>query len=502
MPKPKNKETRDEFIARFMGNKIMIAKYPDQAQRAAIAFTEWDNRNKKDSIDEVHRFDLGQIVEKHFDKSTGFMTVTGYPTKVGIFTYVKSDGRVVKEFRSEAEVFKQDSLDTLKQKPLTNNHPNTFVNVDNAKELQVGYNGDNVSREDMYVKTQVVINDSATIDAVKKGKRELSCGYSCKVIPQPGEYQGQKYDAIQTDIVYNHIAIVSRGRAGSGACLRLDTEDAMDLSFDAIRWMLREALEETNFGEDTYIREVYKDHIIFEAAGSIFKLAYTMLNDEIILGEQPIEVVQTYIEKKGDTMKKLVLDGKEYLVEDSIADAYIANNATKDALQAKVDTLESEKGILTNEKSILESEKVKLEAKKDALEAEVITKNAALETKKDALDVNAINTLVKERMDVLEVANKVCDKEIVTKFDTLDNLAIKKEIVKAKYPTLAIENKADAYFEAHFEILKEQHADATENIGVNVLNTTGTSNAVEQARIDAAAKNKEQWKQPLALNIK
>ena len=49
----------------------------------------------------------------------------------------------------------------------------------------------------------------------------------------PGEYNGQKYDAIQKNITNNHIAIVWKGRAGKNASLRLDENDAILLNRDA-----------------------------------------------------------------------------------------------------------------------------------------------------------------------------------------------------------------------------------------------------------------------------
>ena len=54
--------------------------------------------------------------------------------------------------------------------------------------------------------------------------RELSCGYTVETIEEAGTTpDGEHYDAIQTNIVYNHLAVVSKGRAGN-ARLNLDAE--------------------------------------------------------------------------------------------------------------------------------------------------------------------------------------------------------------------------------------------------------------------------------------
>lgn len=47
MPKPNKDESRDDFISRFMGNPAMIAEYPDEKQRVAVANTQWDKREMK-----------------------------------------------------------------------------------------------------------------------------------------------------------------------------------------------------------------------------------------------------------------------------------------------------------------------------------------------------------------------------------------------------------------------------------------------------------------------
>jgi hypothetical protein len=43
IPEIKPAETKDEFIARCMRDKIMTAEYPDERQRAAICY----NQSKK-----------------------------------------------------------------------------------------------------------------------------------------------------------------------------------------------------------------------------------------------------------------------------------------------------------------------------------------------------------------------------------------------------------------------------------------------------------------------
>jgi hypothetical protein len=162
----------------------------------------------------------------------GFLKVDSFATRAGIFPYGDGAGGKILEFRSEEEVFSQDSLETLKAVPVTFTHPQEKLNSDNFKEYSVGMTGENVRKivEDgvSYVGLNLVLTDNDIIDFVldrrDQGKSvELSCGYSASVIPQPGldEKEG-RYDAVQTNIRYNHVSIVEEGRAGENVKIKLD----------------------------------------------------------------------------------------------------------------------------------------------------------------------------------------------------------------------------------------------------------------------------------------
>jgi hypothetical protein len=46
IPKPNKNETRQEFIKRCIIDGTMINEYPDEEQRQAICFRQWDNEKK------------------------------------------------------------------------------------------------------------------------------------------------------------------------------------------------------------------------------------------------------------------------------------------------------------------------------------------------------------------------------------------------------------------------------------------------------------------------
>lgn len=127
----------------------------------------------------------------------------------------RPDLDTVSVFRDEAEVFSHRSLDTFSKIPITVDHPAEPVTSKNWRKHAVGVTGDDVLRDGEHLKIGLKIKDQAAIDAVQAGKRELSVGYSTELVWQDGVApDGTPYQAKQTLITANHIAIVTAGRAG------------------------------------------------------------------------------------------------------------------------------------------------------------------------------------------------------------------------------------------------------------------------------------------------
>ena len=158
---------------------------------------------------------------------------------VGVFYYLNPDGAVRRELRHPDEVFHADSLATLEHAPVTNLHPPGLVTPATFQRDSVGHVSPGVRRDGAYVAAEVVVQDAATVAGVRSGDlREVSCGYVCDLDPSPGEFEGERYDAVQRNIRYNHAALGPEnwGRAGSDVALRLDGRDAaVQLRTDAPR---------------------------------------------------------------------------------------------------------------------------------------------------------------------------------------------------------------------------------------------------------------------------
>lgn len=153
----------------------------------------------------------------------GFLVARAPVTSIGVFTYRNPDGSERRELRLPEEVFAEESLATLRMKPLTLLHPDEAVTPENIGELQVGTVGTDVSSDSYRVYVSLSATRPDGIEAVESGAaRSLSCGYVCDIEWTSGTWMGMKYDCIQRNIRYNHVALVPVPRAGDGNAIRMD----------------------------------------------------------------------------------------------------------------------------------------------------------------------------------------------------------------------------------------------------------------------------------------
>ena len=153
----------------------------------------------------------------------GFIRDTPVLTRTGVFVYWQPDGTQRREYRPPEEVFKADSLNAFLGIPITDEHHGK-VQGSNAGGLVVGSVLSSGRQDGNNLIADIVIHNTSPIDA---GKKELSVGYEVELEMTSGITEdGEPYDAIQRNIKPNHLAIVSKGRAGN-ARLNLDAADAV-----------------------------------------------------------------------------------------------------------------------------------------------------------------------------------------------------------------------------------------------------------------------------------
>lgn len=132
--------------------------------------------------------------------------------KAGTQAYHSSElgmdgNKIIMVHRTEDEVFNEQSLASLEGKALTLYHPNEDVNVHNMKDTMKGIIL-RVKRDGKLIVGDIKVFDKEAIELITNNEMvELSLGYDTKLIR---DSEGR---ILQTEIVYNHVALVPKGRA-------------------------------------------------------------------------------------------------------------------------------------------------------------------------------------------------------------------------------------------------------------------------------------------------
>ena len=358
-------------------------------------------------------FDPGKWMTTPFKKTPeGFLTGRAIVTSVGVFTYQNRDGTLSRELRLPEETFEENSLNSMKLKPLVNGHPTEEVTADNAKIYQVGSLGNNPSNwvdsyaainpkenenlrglsstDGFHVAIDLTITDAAAIADVEAGRQALSMGYKCELeaAPPGSTWCGMSYDGIQRKIRYNHCAIVDRARAGDAARIRMDSAEAV---------------------------QIY----------------------------QPGEAPAPNQEVGKMAMKKINLDGVDYEGEEKLIEFYQTQKKRADAAEQ---TLETARADHAKALSQLTAERDALKDRVDKAEKE------AKEAKALAADPKRIDEAVKVKVALYDAA----DRAGVEVKDGMTDMDIKKAVITAVAPSAKLDGRDEVYLQARFDAAVEE----------------------------------------------
>lgn len=124
---------------------------------------------------------------------------------------------IIKVYRTEDEVFNPKTIASFEGKVFTDEHPDDWVNPLNFSSLAKGtitnVRRGNGKDSDLLL-ADIIVYSQMQIDEIgSKQKREVSCGYECEYIPYKDGYA-------QKNIIGNHVALVSAGRAGQRVAIK------------------------------------------------------------------------------------------------------------------------------------------------------------------------------------------------------------------------------------------------------------------------------------------
>ena len=156
-----------------------------------------------------------KLSPNQLETDEGFLICRNVPiARTGTMEYLAGElglregaERLVPVSRSEEEVFDTAAMASFEGKPVTDGHPPESVVPENFSAYARGH-VQNVRREGAYLVADLYINDALLASDIRNGvKREVSCGYLCRYVPDGAGYR-------QEHIRGNHVAVVPRGRAG------------------------------------------------------------------------------------------------------------------------------------------------------------------------------------------------------------------------------------------------------------------------------------------------
>ncbi len=164
--------------------------------------------------------------DKKEEDINGYWLILDNPmTKIGVFPYLGRQispelepDRIYQVLRPEEELTKPETLKSLELIPLINDHTmiGTEPGMKPAEDVGVeGTTGTNVKTNGRLITNDLKCYTENIKDLISNGKKDLSMGYRCRYELSSGEFEGQHYDAIQRDVIFNHIALVDEGRMGS-----------------------------------------------------------------------------------------------------------------------------------------------------------------------------------------------------------------------------------------------------------------------------------------------
>ena len=180
------------------------------------------------------RYDTASIRTLTTDPQTGFLHATNVPiARTGVFEYRNPDGSTDMEAKLPADILSDSTVASANNRPVTEDHPvngngqRILVDSSNSQQLMKGFTASNahVDKATNTVRVDMTITNPDLISKINSGKNQLSIGFQTQIVPQSGEYNGQKYDSVQRNIQINHVAVVDIAREGPSISLVGDSAE-------------------------------------------------------------------------------------------------------------------------------------------------------------------------------------------------------------------------------------------------------------------------------------
>ena len=427
----------------------------------------------------VSRLDSINLDGTYFTEE-GFLLDTPIVTSCGIFEYREKDGTVRRELRLPEHVFDEESLKSYLSKPVIITHNAGKVTKDNVANEIVGTIISEGYRDGDSVRTRIVIHDVNTVKNC--GMRELSLGYDLELIEQPGVWNGEKYDAIQTNIRINHLALVQKARAGEKAHLNMDHKESVSDDKKYLKGGKREMSKITH-------RDAMLSPEDFAASIEAYKAEKAKLTGAqaqvptATPEEAPAEPkapetkehenqdVKPVVEEPATAPVAPEAKPVEAPAEDKPAEG---NGTPKDLdealeligtltagmqkLQATIDKMQAEKDIADSADCMVPEQKTDGEKPTEVpaeptpvVQAEPMAEPITKKEEEKTMNMDSIDAIVSQKLELGKIGSKL-------NLDGLETMEIneaKKKIIMAVKPSMRLDGKSEAYIDAAYDVAKD-----------------------------------------------
>lgn len=425
----------------------------------------------------VSRLDSINLDGTYFTEE-GYLLDTPIVTSCGIFEYRNPDNTVRRELRLPEHVFDEESLKSYLSKPVIITHNAGKVTKDNVSNEIVGTIISEGYQDGDSVRCKIVIHDVNTVKNC--GMRELSLGYDLELIEQPGVWNGQKYDAIQTNIRINHLALVQKARAGEQAHLNMDHKESVSDDKKYLKGGKREMSKTTH-------RDAMLSPEDFAASIEAYKAEKAKLT-----GAQTQAPTATPAEAPAEPKAPEVKEPENQDVNPTVAEPVAepvapeakpaeapaeekpaeGNGAPKDLdaalelistltagmqeLQATIDKMQAEKDITESADCAVPEQQTdggkpaEVPAPAPVAQAEPVAEPITKKEEKP-MNMDSIDAIVSQKLELGKIGSKLN----LDGLETMEISEAKKKVIMAVKPGMRLDGKSEAYIDAAYDVARD-----------------------------------------------
>lgn len=251
---------------------------------------------------------------------SGFWIIKNNPiSKEGVFPYLGENispdlepKKIYMVYRPVNELNREETIESFDGVPFIDNHEMIGEGFTPYDERPAGGVLMNPRVDDgvMYGDFRIFSEDLK--DKIVNGKKELSLGYLCNYEIRKGVWNGQTYDAIQTNLRGNHIALVENARMGHD-CKVYDNKtfatDSIDFESkeENVDWVGKEIPD----GQDTPEKDGEKSPLTTQDEGDKMADKREAIRKVMAIAAKPNSDFEGGEEEKVETIAK-ILEASEY----------------------------------------------------------------------------------------------------------------------------------------------------------------------------------------------